>query len=43
MLTETYFNKVNIQITQQDDFIQTCIGCLMMYSEQRTRLLGVCK
>ena len=23
MLTETYCNKVNIQITQRDDFIQT--------------------
>jgi len=24
VLTETYCNKVNIQITQRDDFIQTC-------------------
>ena len=27
VLTETYCNKVNIQITQRDDFIQTQRNC----------------
>jgi len=40
VLTETYCNKVNIQITQRDDFIQTSDACFNLLSSQHISLFN---
>ena len=41
VLTETYCNKVNIHITQRDDFIQTRCVVIMMYTVYVTEGVNV--
>ena len=35
VLTETYCNKVNIQITQRDDFIQFVKHCFAVWKDKQ--------